>query len=188
MEYPVQDWPSFMGADVLGGFLEVPGYYRAKGWMRRANAISPVGDETRNKVVENRTEAEERQIKRTGVSPPFEGDAPGLSQILSLRDAVEAKGGHFYVVFPGQLDRNNYHTDPAYEGNFVAVETLFREHDLKLLNGMEEALLPIDQMYDMIYHPNDAGRTRISRPAAKALARSLKAEGVITRDTMESSS
>ncbi|MBA4800302.1 MAG: hypothetical protein H2040_00410 [Euryhalocaulis sp.] len=187
-EFPVRYWPVFMGGDLLGEGLKSLGYPPGKGWLRRADAISPRGDETANMLEGKRSAQDLSRLRRTGITPPFKGEAPGLAEILKLKQAVEARGGRFYVVFPGQLDRPRFHDRPAYEGNFQAVETLFRDRDIEILNDMESALLPIELMYDTVYHPTGAGRARISTPAAKTLARDLKAEGVMTRDTMESSS
>lgn len=186
-KFPVWDWPVFWGGDLLGDILEIPSYSRAMGWLRRANAITPQGDATQNVIRKPRTEKQNRQLIHSGASPAYEGDAPGLQQILALRDYARKHGARFYVVFPGQLDHPKYHQAPKYKGNFEAIDTLFSQNDIESLNRMDQALLPVEFMYDTIYHPTDAGRTRISTPAAKALARKLEADGVITKN-MESPS
>jgi len=185
-DYPVAHWRFFIGGDVLGEILRAPGEARIRGWLRRARAITPRGDETRNRVEGDRDQSALRAIRKSGGTPPFDPRSPGLADILLLQDAAQAEGARFYAVFPGQLERRRYRDEAWQAANLRPLAELLREAGVETLNAPEDALLPIDLMYDTIYHPTDAGRRRITRPAAEALAARLAADGVIPKQTTES--
>ena len=74
------------------------------------------------------------------------------------------------ATWPNVLERPEYRS-AEYQHYFGIYEEYFESIGVPLIGEPEMAMLPLDDMFDTIYHPNDAGRQRRTALLVEALCR-----------------